>query len=308
MRYLILFFLPLALFGSKILSYNIYDRSNHADIMITFDTPYHGVIKQSIQKSKIIIKLEDASIESPKIKNVDSKYLHALTITPLQNETQLTASVPSNVKLIASKTADAYGLRLRFTDKHAERLTQTAANTQSQETLGSALPTKKDDALQKNYYLVIGILVIGILTLLYIRKKMPAQKQNAKKSTWLFQANPQEKAAVKENIPAASQQDSNEVSIRFQKAIDDKNTVVMIDFGAQSYLILMGNGNILLDKFTDNKPTSQQEFESILQSRHEELEDFLNGTQGKDSFESSHYKESLESYKEKAASLLYSEQ
>ena len=57
--------------------------------------------------------------------------------------------------------------------------------------------------------------------------------------------------------------DSN-VSIRFQKNIDSSNSVVMLDFGEQSYLVLMGASNILLDKFTDNKPVSQEDFETIL--------------------------------------------
>ncbi|WP_434656830.1 hypothetical protein [Sulfurimonas sp. NW9] len=89
------------------------------------------------------------------------------------------------------------------------------------------------------------------------------------------------------------------VSIRFQKAIDEKNSVVMLDFGNQSYLVLMGNGNILLDKFTDNKPASQKEFDEILQSRHEDLEKFLGKSQ------TSQKQEPLQAYKERAANIAY---
>jgi len=302
MRFLLLFLLPFSLFASKILSYNIYDRTNHADVMITFDTPYNGTIRQSVGKSKIIIKLENASIESPKIKKVSSKYLHSLTITPMQNQTQIVASVPSSVKIVASKTADAYGLRLRFLDKHAERSSTNAQSASQSDSF--TLPTKKGDNLSNSYYIVLTILVVGIFILFYLRKKIPTQTKQTptkQKNSWGFQAD----AAAPTNTP--TQQQGNEVTIRFQKAIDEKNSVVMIDFGAQSYLILMGNGNILLDKFTDNIPTSQQEFESILQSRHEELENFLNG-QDRSYEETPSYKEPLESYKEKAASLLYSEQ
>ncbi|MEN8304162.1 MAG: hypothetical protein ABFQ64_08835, partial [Campylobacterota bacterium] len=108
-KYLLLFLLPFSLQASKILSYNIYDRTDRADVMITFDTPYDGVIKQSISKSKIIIKLSGASIEASKIKNVSSKFLHSITITPMSGQTQIVASVPASVRLIASKTSDAYG-------------------------------------------------------------------------------------------------------------------------------------------------------------------------------------------------------
>ena len=41
MRYLILLLLlPAFLWGAKILSYNVYDRNDRVDVMLTFDTPY----------------------------------------------------------------------------------------------------------------------------------------------------------------------------------------------------------------------------------------------------------------------------
>jgi len=269
-KFLLLFLLPFSLYASKILSYNIYERTDRADVMITFDTPYTGQIKQSISKSKIIIKLEDATIESPKIKRVSSQYLHSLTITPMNNETIIVASIAPSTRLIASKTSDAYGLRLRFTDKIAVKSsTATAANAIHTNAL-STLPTKKDDNMSQSYYVVVAILVLGIFILLYIKKKMKSMPANTQTpNNWLFK-NTQE-STTPTNVNMAAQN----VSIRFQKAIDDKNSVVMLDFGNQSYLVLMGNSNILLDKFTDNKPTSQKEFNEILQSRHEDLENFL---------------------------------
>ncbi|WP_457747874.1 hypothetical protein [Sulfurimonas sp.] len=297
-KFLLLFLLPFSLYASKILSYNIYDRSDRVDVMITFDTPYTGTIRQSTTKTKIIIKLEDATIEAPKIKKVSSKYLQTLTITPLQNETQIIALVPSSVRLIASKTSDAYGLRLRFTTKTAiKKSNHVNRQTNSNYSL-SSLPTKKESDMTKSYAIVIAILIIGILLLFYIKRKMPTPKNRTTKeqNSWLFKSN--------EAVAQASQS-SNEVEIRFQKAIDDKNSVVMLDFGVQSYLVLMGNNNILLDKFHDNKPSSQQEFESILQDRHEELESFLRG--GNTTSLNKEAKEPLQAYKERAASLLYSD-
>jgi hypothetical protein len=258
--------------------------------------------------NKIIIKLEGASIESPKIKNVHSKYLRSLTITPLKNKTQIVAFVPSNVKLIASKTADSYGLRLRFIDKTSTTLHQTNNQTNTS-TLASSLPTKKDGTISQSYYIVIGFLFFSILILLYFKKKMSSKKSKEPFSNaWPFQPNtslkpvtPQEEEKTNKQAPPTS---NNEVSIRFQKVIDEKNSVVMIDFGIQSYLVLMGNGNILLDKFIENKPSTQQEFESILQSRHEELEDFLHGSKEENTI-NYETQEALQTYKEKASSSIY---
>jgi hypothetical protein len=285
-KFLLLFILPFSLFASKILSYNIYERTDRADVMITFDTPYTGQIKQSVSKSKIIIKLEDATIESPKIKKVSSPYLHSLTITPMNNQTLIVAKIAPSTKLIASKTSDSYGLRLRFTNKTAAKSsTTTKTNTAPINSL-HVLPTKKDNNMSQSYYVVVAILILGILILFYIKKKMkPIPTNTQTPNNWLFKS--------------TQETPTQNVSIRFQTAINDKNSVVMLDFGDQSYLVLMGNSNILLDKFTDNKPTSQKEFNEILQSRHEDLENFLGKSQTQEK------KEPLQAYKERAANIAY---
>ncbi len=286
-KLLLIFLLPLSLYASKILSYNIYDRTDRADVMITFDTPYDGVIKQSISKSKIIIKLTDAKIESAKLKKLSSAYLYSLNITPMSGYTQIVAAVPEGVKLRASKTSDAYGLRLRFSPK---AITQTKRPTPQAPTSLSSLPTKKEDGMTQNYYIVISILIIGILILFFIKKKATPKKVQAKDNSWLFKENQQ-------STPSQQPTMSENVSIRFQKSLDSQNSVVMLDFGEQSYLVLMGANNILLDKFTDNKPVSQEDFETILQNKHQQLSEFLSV---KDEV-----KEPLQAYKEKAASISY---
>jgi len=300
---LFLLLLPLLLSASQILSYNIYERSDRADVMITFDTPFNGVIKQAKSSNKIIIKLQGASIESSKVKKVNSNFLHSLTITPLKNQTQIVATVTPSTKLIASKTSDSYGLRLRFTQKKTQR---TGVLTKTKEPNLSALPTKKTEEFSKSYYIVVGILIVGIIILLYLKKKMQLPMESKTKDSWLFK---QGKEESKEKQPAQTSMQipsSSEVSIRFQKAINAENSVVMLDFGVESYLVLMGNSNILLDKFRDNKPTTQQEFESILQDRNQELEEFLGAPQNTHSHAST--KEPLQAYKERAASLIYSDE
>jgi len=287
-KFLLIFIIPFTLYGSKILSYNIYDRTDRADVMITFDTPYEGTIKQSIGKSKIIIKLEGSKIESSKLKQLSSKFLHSLNITPMLGYTQIVAHVPPSIVLKASKTSDAYGLRLRFTNK----LT-TKNNTNKEISTNSilALPTKQDTNMSKSYFVVIIVLIIGIGILFYLRQKV-LPKQNSKKiNAWSFK-DTQKPTTITKDI------NTENVSIRFQKSINEDNSVVMLDFGEQSFLVLMGKSNILLDKYTDNKPTSQEDFETILQSRHEELDQFLK-------VEDISTQEPIQAYKERAASIKY---
>jgi hypothetical protein len=132
------------------------------------------------------------------------------------------------------------------------------------------------------YYIVSIILFIGILFLLVMKKRI-ASKQNIKNKH------------TTNNLPL---NDTQNVNIRFQKNIDDKNTVVMLDFLDQSYLVLMGKSNILLDKFTDNKPISQEDFENILKNKQKEVNDFIQ-------IEDNKVKKSLQAYKERAASIAY---
>ena len=298
-KFLLLFLLPFSLYASKILSYNIYERTDRADVMITFDTPYNGLIKQSNSSSQIVIKLDDAMIESSKMKNISSNFLHSLAIIPMKGYTKITASVSSSARLIASKTSDSYGLRLRFTNK--KTLQNLKSKKVENQTNLSALPTKKETEISSNYYAVVGMLLLAIVLLLIMQKKIQKKTNKGTTNFWLFKTKNQ--ASSSENIPEIKP--NNEVSIRFQKIINDENSVVMLDFGNQSYLVLMGKSNILLDKFTDSKPQDQEEFEKILQNRHQELEDFL-GSDSTNSIEEVK-KEPLQAYKEKAASLIYSD-
>lgn len=307
-KIILIFLLPISIYASKILSYNIYDRTDRADVMITFDTPYEGTIKQSLSNSNIIIKLYGATVESPKIKKLTSQYLYSVSITQMSDYVQIVASIASSVKLVASKTSDAYGLRLRFTTSIQEAKTDSP-NVDVEENQLSLLPTKKDDALSENYYIVVIILIIGIVILFFIKQRMTNTTQQKPQSSWLFNANnhDEELPGIKpivtpsksNNISNNNNNMSKDVSIRFQKSIDSNNSVVMLDFADQSYLVLMGKGNILLDKFVDNKPTNQDDFESILKNRHQELDDFLR-------VQSNEPKEPLQAYKERAASMIYS--
>lgn len=275
--------------------------------MITFDTPYKGVIRQAKNSSNIIIKLEDASIESSKIKKIASDYIKSLAITPLKNYTQIVASINTSTMLIASKTSDGYGLRLRFTNNTPVSNIKTKTTTNKYSL--SSLPTKKESVgVSLSYYIVVSLLIIGIVIALVLKRKMIKKGIHPKKqeSAWLFKANDTKTSSQNKSASApTTQKESNEVSIRFQKKLDEQNSVVMLDFGAQSYLVLMGNGNILLDKFLDDKPVTQEDFESILKSRQEELEEYLQIESESSTLSAT--KEPLQAYKERAGSLAYNE-
>lgn len=290
---LTLLLLPVMLWGSKILSYNIYDRNDRVDVMLTFDTPYEGVLRQNRQNDTIVIKLEGAYLEAPKIKNINSKYLKKLAITPQGEQIEITAVVSGNVQMQASKTSDSYGLRLRFMNGSGGNA--VSENQPVDEAAVGGLPTKSDNEFERSYYVVIAILVIGIGILFWLKQNITKRAESIKaepKSPWLFPKN--SKTAPAEPLPA-SRDIGGGVQIRFQKNLDAANSVAMLDFGTQSYLVLLGTNTILLDKFQDNIPVTQNDFEALLQSKHRELDGFFQLAPAQD--------EPFDSYKEKASGV-----
>lgn len=286
--------IPGILFGSKILSYNIYDRHDHVDVMLTFDTPYEGVLRQNRQGDVIVIKLEEASIDSTVVKEISSDFIQKLTIAPTAEQILITASVPANVILQASKTSDSYGLRLRFNPP----ITSAAAGDVAMQnsSLSSDLPTKKGNEFEQSYYVVIGILVIGIAILFWLKQgiaKKTIKIREEPKAPWLFNAEKKANPILPTEASLSNTLNGGGVHIRFQKTLDASNSVAMLDFGTQSYLVLLGNNTILLDKFQDNIPITQNEFETMLRSKHQDLDGFFQLATTKD--------ESFDSYKEKAS-------
>ncbi len=286
--------IPAILFGSKILSYNIYDRNDHVDIMLTFDTPYEGVLRQNRQGDIIVIKLEQASIDSPIVKTITSDYLQKLAISPNADQIEIVANVPANVILQASKTSDSYGLRLRFNPSlvspFQDRL--SAQNTAS----STLLPTKQGNEFEQSYYVVIGILIVGIAILFWLKQgisKKTLKIRDEAKVPWSFKTEKSKNPILSSTASLNNTLGGGGVQIRFQKTLDSSHSVAMLDFGTQSYLVLLGNNTILLDKFQDNIPISQNEFETMLQSKHQELDSFFQLGTTQD--------ESFDSYKEKAS-------
>jgi hypothetical protein len=245
--------------------------------MFTFDTPFKGAITQNRHHNKIIIKLQNSSIESPKIKNIASSYVSKLTIAPIENEVQIIAKTASNVGMKASKTSDGYGLRLRFMAEAApaQKNNSTAPDL-------SNLPTKPETEISMSYMIVIALLLLSIIVLLIFKKRLGSKKTVKKEK--------------KPSIFGKGENKPNDVNIRFQKSIDTNNKVVMLEYANESYLVVIGASNLLLDKFDANEVRTQNEFDEMLDSKHQELDQFL-----KIKKESAPNQEAFESYKDKAS-------
>jgi len=275
--FLLFLLLPTISFSSKILSHNIYERTDRIDIMITFDTPYEGTLYQNIKSNHIKLTLHGATVEEPITKNLSNDFLNSLTIAPIGDHAEIILSTPNKTDLEASKTIDGYGLRLRLSKQ--ENPEKSFLQTSS-ESVNNALPTQKRSSsvkLSTGYYIAIALLILAVIILYFFRKKVTG---STKSGSWLMGG----------GINTQSSQNAN---IIFQKPIDANNRVVLIEFEKRRYLAITGSSNMLLDTFTeDNKPIrTQEQFNKMLSQNSAKLDEFMN------------LNNQLDSYKEKAGAI-----
>ena len=252
-----LFFIQIGLFATTLLTYNTYDRDDRVDLMLSFDTPYSGKIFLKKESKNYIITIDNVIFNKTVTKNINSKILQEIQIVPNKKNLQIIFKTDKDIGIIASKTTDGFGLRIRATMLNVankNRFEQAVKQNQKQ--------SIQNDTYQYGngrYYAVLAILLILILFLFYIKRKTTKQLP----SNWLFK----------------NSKDKNDIKILYRKMIDNKNSAIILEFKNVKYLILTGSSNQLLDKFIDDKPVddgdSDEDFEKIFAKNREKLDEFL---------------------------------
>ena len=298
---LLLFFV--ALWGSNLSNYNIYERSDRVDIMLSFDAPYSGAILQERKDGVITLLFKDLQNDQNIEKSVNSSILQELLFEPRGQNLALVIKSAAEVSVSASKTTDGFGLRVRVTPQAAANSPATTAIS-SQETKenitesnlsgeqnGSNLsasaqspslnlaPQSGDvnfmtqsvsDMVDYRYYSVLGVLALLLLALLFIKTKLK-NKQNAfktkQKNDWFEKVKKDE-----------------EVEIIYEKPLDGVNKVVLFQHLDRRYLVLTGASNVLLDKFGEEKMTSEQDFQSFFEENQKKLNAYIENRQPLDAY------------------------
>ena len=299
---LLLFFA--ALWGSNLSTYNIYERSDRVDIMLSFDAPYSGTILQERKDGAITLLFKDLQNDQSIEKSVNSSILQELLFEPRGQNLALVIRSAAEVSVSASKTTDGFGLRVRVTPQTAINSPATTAIS-SQETKeniteasnlsgeqnGSNLSTSAQspglnlapqsgdvnfmtqgmsDMIDYRYYSVLGVLALLLLALLFVKTKLK-NKQNTfktkQKNDWFEK--------VKKD---------KEVEIIYEKQLDGANKVVLFQHLDRRYLVLTGASNVLLDKFGEEKMTSEQDFQSFFEENQKKLNAYIENRQPLDAY------------------------
>lgn len=267
MRFIVLFLLAaLSLGASNLLTHNIYERSDRVDIMLSFDAPYEGKIFQKKEKGITVLTLEDLYFNEFVERGINSGILQELTIEPTQNSTAVTLKSNQDISVLASKTVDGFGLRIRA------RL--ASAPAQAAPLVTTPLPnTQSQSIVDGRYMLVVGIMVFLLLVLLWVKRKIPLANKG-KSGAWLFPNNATTEA----------------MKILYQKPLDGANKVVLLEFEKHQYLIVTGNSNLLLERFGEGRVQSDGEFKNVFEQNRQKLDEYLRIQQNQ-----------LSAYKEKAS-------
>lgn len=250
--------------ASNLLTYNVYERSDRVDVMLSFDAPHEGGISQKSDATSITLTINDLGYDKMIEKSINSNIIQELTIIPEKNNTlKVVLKSDKKVSVVASKTVDGFGLRIRSSIMQAPTQSSTESN------VNSALPTPSSssatDFIDTRYIIVIVILLVLLALMFWIKKRLgiqtikPAASNGGGKS-WLF------------NPKTGSQQ---EVNVLHKKQIDNQNSVVLFEYGTIKYLVMTGNSNVLLEKFQNGEVKDDNDFEKVFEENRRRLDDYL---------------------------------
>lgn len=265
------FFVVVSLFASlcfsaTLLNQNIYERDNRIDLMLSFDSVYEGKISRALIDETMVLTLWDATAETSYTNELNHPLMQKIEILRSEPNQMSIYFFPNEaVEILAARTGDSYGLRLRIVPKQTQpakaveddrRLSLVPDAPQQAPRL--AIETKENLELSTGYIVTVSALVL-IAVLLFLFKR----KMSNSKDSWL--------------LPSAfgGGKKPHNLNVKFQKVLDAKNKVVLLEYEGREYLTLIGNSNILLDTFEQGKIVSDDGFEKVFRQNKEKLNEYL---------------------------------
>ena len=256
-------FLILFSFGNSanLLTYNIYERTDRVDIMLSFDSPYEGKISQKRGENITTLTLSDLTHDKLVEKSINSDILQAITLEPNKDTINVILKSKNKIAVIASKTIDGFGLRIR-----SKPVTTTVKTMGKLETINEKTPLKpkpSENLVDGRYLSVVLLLAVMVLFMLWLKKRVLLKSGQIKsKNSWLFKS-------TSNSLPSA------EVSVLHKKQIDASNSVVLLEFQNRKYLVMTGSSNVLLEKFSEGDIKEDSDFEKAFEDNRKKLDEYL---------------------------------
>jgi flagellar biogenesis protein FliO len=274
-RFLLLILFAISLNASNLLTYNIYERTDRVDIMLSFDAPYEGKIYQKKDGDNTVLTLEDLYFDQSVQRTLQSHIIQALSLESSGTTTVATLYGADSFSVVASKTVDGFGLRIRA------RLNTPQSSTTASQPLITPRATTNPNAtdvtndsllIDGRYWSVMGVLALLLIVLLWVKRRVVKIGSKPLALGWSKQAQP------------------SGIKVLFQKPLDTQNRVVLLEFGTSQYLILTGSSNTLLERFGQAQVQDEREFKTLFEQNRQKLDEYLRLQQTQ-----------LNAYKEKAS-------
>jgi len=180
-KLLILLFTLSYINAANLLTYNIYERSDRIDLMLSFDSPYEGRLTQKRGENITILTLNDLTYDKLIEKNINSNILQALSIEPIKDSLQVVLKSQKNIAVIASKTIDGFGLRIRAKPINiTDKTNSSNANEQTQNKTTPISTKQSEDLIDARYLSVIALLAVMLIFMFWIKRKVTIKLNNSK--------------------------------------------------------------------------------------------------------------------------------
>jgi len=247
-RFIILLFMVISVYASQILNISYFPSDKKIDILFSLDQPFKGKVLLEDKNKYKITGVSFSGVEQKKFKNGLN-----IIISPLSKDSIELKIVDDKKITLKASVVYKYGLRLRLIGFNTTNTQVTTTNT-----INTDMPKNDNQDIGFNFinYLIVIIILIILIIVLLIVKKKTLQK-----------------------LPKSLQNDN--YKLLYQKMIDPKNRIVLIEIFNKRYLLLLGDkNNILLDNFSQNNQeelkdvSSQNKFDSLLEEKLKE-DDFI---------------------------------
>lgn len=253
--FFLLLFLFLPLFSANLVNYNIYDREDRVDIMLSFDSAYEASVKKDIKKGFILLSFDSLTSKKEETKELNSKLIKKVLISPQNTKTAIMLETKDDVDIDLSSVNDKFGLRVRVLPKGVTLSTNTTPLSLME--TNSSIQTKASSLEGfdlANYALVLTIL-LGILFALW----------------WLKRS-----FLLKNNI------NTKNFRIIFQRPIDRSNQFIILEYEKKRYTMIIGNSNLVLEKqdidekdLDTNSNKKDRNFDSFFEENKRKIQNLL---------------------------------
>ncbi|GHV04401.1 hypothetical protein AGMMS50229_05710 [Campylobacterota bacterium] len=206
------------------------------EIALLFDAQFTGKVTNQRDGDLLLILIQEAAIDAPRIFTPKSDLIAAIRVTPKEGATQIAITQKTRLDSSVETSGGNLELRLSFAKGAASATT--------------AIGASRMDMTESYIYM---FLFISLLLLLWLLVKIVKSRQN---SSWLMGKNK-----------------IDTIQIIQQKPIDAKNKIVQISLRGVSYLLLIGNSSFYIDRVDEN--SSGGAFSEILKANESKLNEYM---------------------------------